>query len=1065
MTSALASCPVCGAANTETARFCSTCGTELGSRRIEEVRKVVTILFADVTGSTALGEQLDPEAMRAIMAQYFAMMKRVIERHGGTVEKFIGDAVMAVFGIPVVHEDDALRAVRAAAEIKTELAAFNAELLADRGVAIRFRTGVNTGEVVAGDPTAAANLVTGDTVNTAARLEQNAPPDEVYLGRLTYQLVRDAVEAEAVEPIAAKGKADPVPAYRLIAVREGAAGHSRRLDAPLVGRVRELGRLKQAFADAAADRNCQLFTLLGSAGVGKSRLVAEFVNGLGEGARVVTGRCLPYGEGITYWPIGEIVRSAAGIDEADTAEGARARIQAALQGDRDAEVLAGRIAAAIGLSSESTPQEELFWAIRRFLEHLARDRSTVVLVEDIHWAEATLLDLLEHIADWSRDAPLLLLCAARPELLDTRPSWGGGKLNATTLLLEPLLAGATQELIAALPGGATLPADVIGRIETAAEGNPLFVEEFLGMLIDKGLVSQTATGGWEAALDVADVTVPASISALLSARLEQLAMPERKVAERASVVGRVFETEAVSELADDALRPDVRSSILALVRKELVRPDRSELTPGEAFKFRHILIRDVAYEALPKSERAQLHERFAGWLERTAGGRLTELEEIVGHHLAQAYRYRAELGESGERVERLAERAAERLAAAGQRSLNHGDAPSAIQLLESAVAIQPTHDDGLRLSLARALADAGRFGEARTIALDVATRSRESENVILEARAVVLNLDLELDTGNSVAATFADLLAEARSVVERAGDPLALSTYWRIFSNAEWNLDRYTASIEAGDRAIRYAEIADDRRALDEARLNRAVALVSGPDRVSAALAGIDALVTAPGVAIMTRAELLEDRGLLKAMSTSWDDARADVAEALRLTNDFGQGRHLPENRRISAWIERLAGDYEEQIVFLDMAIATYQPSASAVSYYGGMLQATRALALAKVRRTAEAREDAERAAGAPGGWVERLRDQAWARIFAEEGRADEAAERARALEAAAPDIPFPFARSEALIESAVVAAMIGDADSAERRGRAAMAVASAKGSLAHQRKAEAVLAGDLARL
>ena len=584
------------------------------------------------------------------------------------------------------------------------------------------------------------------------------------------------------------------------------------------------------------------------------------------------------------------------------------------------------------------------------------------------------------------------------------------------------------------------------------------------MLVDEGRVSQTADGGWQAALDVADVTVPASISALLSARLEQLAPPERKVAERASVVGRVFETEAVSELADDALRPDVRSSILALVRKELVRPDRSELTPGEAFKFRHILIRDAAYDALPKAERAELHERFAGWLERTAGQRANELEEITGYHLSQAHRYRAELGESGERVERLAERAAERLAAAGQRSLNHGDAPSAIQLLESALAFRPAEDDALRLSLGRALADAGRFGEARTMASEVAARSHESGNVVLEARAVVLNLDLELDTGNTVATTFGDLLADARSVVERAGDPLALSTYWQIFSNAEWNLDRYAASIEAGDHALRYAEIADDRRALDEARLNRAVALVSGPDLVSTALAGIDALVTTPGVAIMTRAELLEDRGLLKAMSTSWDDARADVAEALRLTNDFGQGRHLPENRRISAWIERLAGNYDDQIVFLDMAIAMYQLRASAV----------RTTAACCRPRRPRAREAAAHGRGPRGRGASRGRSGRMGRAPSRSGVGSHlrrggalrrGGQRARALEAAAPDIPFPFARSEALIESAVVAAMIGDADSADRRGRAAMAVASAKGSLAHQQKAEALLAGDLSRL
>jgi class 3 adenylate cyclase/tetratricopeptide (TPR) repeat protein len=1065
MTAELAPCPVCDAPNAASARFCSSCGTALTSRKIHEVRKVVTVLFADVTGSTALGEQLDPEAMRSIMARYFAMMKRVIERHGGTVEKFIGDAVMAVFGIPVVHEDDALRAVRAAAEIKTELAALNADLVATRGIAIRFRTGVNTGEVVAGDPTASANLVTGDTVNTAARLEQNAPADEVYLGRVTYQLVRDAVEAEAVEPIAAKGKADPVAAYRLIAVREHAAGHSRRLDAPLVGRSRELGRLRQAFADAVADRSCQLFTLLGSAGVGKSRLVAEFVNGLGDDARVVAGRCLPYGEGITYWPIGEIVRATSGVEEADTAEEARAKVQSIVEGERDAELLVARLAAAIGLSQEPAAQEELFWAIRRFLEHLARDRPTVVLVEDIHWAEPTLLDLLEHIADWSRDAPLLVLCLARPELLDARPGWGGGKLNASTLLLEPLPPGATVELIAALPGGTSLPADVVKRIEMAAEGNPLFVEEFLGMLVDEGLVRESDDGTWEAVAAIAAVPVPASISALLAARLEQLAAPERKVAERASVVGRVFETEAVTELADEALRPDVRASIMALVRKELVRPDRSELTPGEAFKFRHILIRDAAYEALPKADRAELHERFAGWLERTAGERATELEEIIGYHLGQAHRYRTELGESGDRVETLAREASARLVAAGQRSLDRGDAQSAIRLLGAAVALRPGAElDEVRLDLVRGLADAGRFEDASSLASEVADRSRELGNAVLEARAVVLDLDLEAGYRHTVSGPFLERLEAASALIERSGDVAAQATYWRIVSDTEWGLDRITESLDANTRALGLAESIGLRREIDQCRINRGVALMSGPSHVDEARLGIEALFAASGSSIHTRAELLQNRGILEATSLSWGEARAHMADSLRLLEEYGQVGRIPDAQRMAAWVERLAGEYDAEIALFDLAVAPFRQRGE-VTFYSTVLEAQRAIALAKRGRLVEARDGVQRTSPDVGGWAGRTRDQAWARILAEEGRHDEAAASAQAVEVYAWDIPFPFARSEALLEAGVAAAIIGDSESAERRGRSALASAVAKGSLAHQRKAEALLAGDLSRL
>ncbi|MGI8845752.1 MAG: AAA family ATPase [Thermoleophilaceae bacterium] len=528
-------CPACGEENPLKAKFCAECATLLHAptpaRR--ESRRTVTVLFSDVTGSTALGEQLDPESLRTVMGRYFGAMKAVIERHGGTVEKFIGDAVMAVFGIPVLHEDDALRAVRAAAEMRDALEALNRELEAERGIRIAVRTGVNTGEVVAGDPSAGQTLVTGDTVNTAARLEQAATPGEILLGASTHRLVRDAVLVEPVPAVDAKGKALPVPAVRLVSVTAGAEALTRRLDAPLVGRERELAALRNAFERATSERACQLFTLLGTAGVGKSRLVAEFTASVSSEATVLRGRCLPYGEGITYWPLGEVVRGAAGItDTGDTVDEARAKLGALLEGEREGEIIAARVASAIGLSSESTPQEELFWAVRRLLEALARQHPLVVVWDDIHWAESTFLELIEHIADWSRNAPLLLLCPARPELLDIRPAWGGGKLNATTILLEPLPPEAASRLMDHLPGGSVLDAVTRARITEAAEGNPLFVEEMLAMLIDDGYLRHGGTG-WVAARDLATIRVPPSISALLAARLDRLAPEERAVAERA----------------------------------------------------------------------------------------------------------------------------------------------------------------------------------------------------------------------------------------------------------------------------------------------------------------------------------------------------------------------------------------------------------------------------------------------------------------------------------------------------------------------------------------------------
>ena len=904
---AMASCPACHADNPEGARFCATCGAGLVSLQAREVRKTITVLFADVTGSTALGEQLDPETMRSIMGRYFTMMKGLIEHHGGTVEKFIGDAVMAVFGIPAVHEDDALRAVRAAADIKTELARLNAELEASRGIAIRFRTGINTGEVVAGGPVTSQTLVTGDTVNVAARLEQHAPPGEILLGALTWSLVRDAVAVEPFSPIAAKGKAAPVAAWRLVRVHPGEAGRRRRLDAPLVGRERELARLEQAFRQAVADGASGLFTLLGSAGIGKSRLVAEFTGSLSGEATVLRGHCLSYGEGITYWPIGEIVRSAAGIDESDTAEAARAKLRAVLGAERDADVLAARISSAIGLSTEAVPQEEIFWAIRKLLEHLARERALVVVVEDIHWAEPTLLDLLEHIVDWSRDAPFLLLCPARPELLELRPGWGGGKLNATTVLLEALAAVATARLIAALPGGAALPEPVIERIAAAAEGNPLYLEEMLAMLVDDGLLAEAADGTWSATAELAAVRVPASISALLAARLEQLTPAERAVAERASVVGRVFEAAAVSELADEDLRPAVGVSLLALVRKELVRPERSELSAGDAFRFRHILIRDAAYAALPKADRAALHERFADWRERTAGERLPELEEIVGHHLEQAHRYRSELGETGPALERLGERAGERLAAAAMGARERADAPATVRIGMTAAFLLPLSHPMLRElmpAVVRGLTDLGEFAKARAVNEGLRAEAAAANDSGLVAWTDVLGWGISAFVRDelSVDPSTEELLA-ARSKFENVGDFKGVAAVDRIRAGMAWINGRMTEAARIFTEAAESADVAGEARQAARSRADSLQVLGMGPERMSEiSRAALEQLALGPDP--VARAFLTLNLAVAEGSLGAIAAAREHYAEGRSSLIDLGHRTWALISAQLSAQIE-----------------------------------------------------------------------------------------------------------------------------------------------------------------
>ena len=433
----MVTCGTCGSENREGARFCDACGASLAAEPARELRKVVTLLFCDVTGSTALGERLDPESLRRVMARYFEVASDVIEQHGGTVEKFIGDAVMAVFGVPVVHEDDALRGVRAAADLQPALRQLNSELEAAYGVSLALRTGVNTGEVVTGT---AERLATGDAVNVAARLEQAAQPGEVVLGGDTVRLVKDAVDVEPLAPLDLKGKAEAVQAYRLLAVRPGDPG-DRRPTVAMVGRERQQRLLDDAFANVVGERACHLFTVLGTAGVGKSRLVVEFLERL-DAATVIGGRCLSYGEGISYWPVTAAVKELLGpAPEERLAE---------LGLD---PATAGALTPILGQQTLASSPEEIAWAVRKLFEAAAGERPLVVVFDDLHWGEPVFLDLVEHIADFSRNASILMICMARPELLDRRPTWGGGKLNAVNVLLEPLGPAETDRLIDELLSG------------------------------------------------------------------------------------------------------------------------------------------------------------------------------------------------------------------------------------------------------------------------------------------------------------------------------------------------------------------------------------------------------------------------------------------------------------------------------------------------------------------------------------------------------------------------------------------------------------------------------------
>ncbi len=648
-----------------------------------DVRKTVTVLFTDLVDWTPIARQLDPEALRRLMSRYFEEMQTVVERHGGTVEKFIGDAVMAVFGVPVLHEDDALRAVRAAAEMREALAALNEELDQMWGVRLKGRIGVNSGEVIAGDHLQGHLFVTGDVVNVAKRLEEAAATSEILISDATHRLVRDAVVAEQLEDRTSKGGRS-VNGLRLVAVLPHVAGRARRFDSPLVDREQQLSSLFSVFTSAVENRSCHLLTVLGSAGVGKSRLVREFLGSISADATVLQGRCLPYGEGITYWPLAEVVREIVRPEGAPYAEPSAQAIAALLPGEDKAELIGKRISEALGVGGAGARTgEETFWAVRKLFEAVAQRRPLVVVFDDLQWAERTFIGLVDYLAELSRDAPILLLCMARPEILDSHPGWGGGKLNAATMLLEPLSDGDCRRLIANLLGHGPLPADVEERIAEAADGNALFAEELLAMLVDDELLAWD-DGRWVAA-DLSELPVPQTINTLLAARLEGLPDDERALLTWASVEGTLFHRSALSELAPDVPEADLERSLAKLVRRDVIRPDRSSFAGDEAFRFRHLLIRDAAYRSLSKTTRADLHEQFAVWLERVAGDRAREYEEIIGYHLEQTHRYRKEVRSTDEGLLQLGAEASQWLESAGRRALARSDLPAAIRPPRSGV--------------------------------------------------------------------------------------------------------------------------------------------------------------------------------------------------------------------------------------------------------------------------------------------------------------------------------------------------------------------------------------------
>jgi class 3 adenylate cyclase len=779
-------CPSCGQENPDGFRFCPACAAPLGGvPPTREERKIVTALFCDLVGSTALGERLDPEDLQVLLSRYHGQVRAVLERFGGTVEKFIGDAVVALFGAPVAHEDDPERAVRAALAVR-EWALEQPDL--------RVRIAVNTGEAVVVVGAWAArgeHAASGDVLNTAARLQAAAPVDGILVGEQTYRATARAIAYREHESVAAKGKSEPVAVWEALEARSrfGVDVEQGRGTA-LVGRELEKPLLIGIFERSAQQRSVQLVTVVGEPGVGKSRLVAEllaYVEAKPGLVRWRQGRCLPYGEGITFWALGEIVKAEAGILESDSAEVSTAKLDGAVpQGEPERQWLLQRLLPLIGVEATAPAErQELFTAWRRFLEALAAGRPTVLVFDDLHWADEALLAFLEYLGEWSEGVPLLIVCVARPELYERSVGWGAGVRNAHVINLPPLSDQETAQLVAQLMANAALGADVERSIVERAGGNPLYAEEFVRLLAERALAAGDA--------------LPDSVQALIAARLDTLSHDRKSLLQDAAVLGKVFWAGALSEMGarDPA---DVELALHELVRKELVRPARTSSMEGESeYSFWHLLVRDVAYAQIPRVERARRHRAAAGWIERNAGARVEDLAEVLAHHYLQALELATAAGDSSQ-AEELAPPARHFLALAGERALGL-DTAQAEARLARALELTPPDDPERPVLLVRwaeAAYQAGRLSEAAQALDNVLDDLRADARPEIAAQALLARSRLAHRLGHGTQVCLAD--EAVRLLEQQPGGRDLVDAYAQLASALALN-GAYPDAIAAADRA------------------------------------------------------------------------------------------------------------------------------------------------------------------------------------------------------------------------------------------------------------------------
>jgi DNA-binding SARP family transcriptional activator len=977
-----------------------------------EVRKTVTVLLAGRTAHAGL----DPEALAHVYARHRDAASRAIERHGGAVQGVLADRVMGVFGIPRVHEDDPVRAARAAVELLDDAA----------------QIGIATGEVVTSKAEGIDPSLAGEPVRVAAELEDAASAGQVLLADETRRLLGDRVRAEPVSPTEA--------AWRLLELVPAAAPFSGSPHAPIVGRDAELAELHSALERAAVEQDVRLLMLIGSAGIGKTRLAEEFVQGLDGEATVVAGRCVAYGRGITFWPLREMVARLT----------AKTPLSRLLGAEPDGAQVARLVTEAVGSTGSSSSLEEIFWAFRRLLESTVRERPLVVLIEDVHWAEAALLDFVDYVADRGR-GPMLLLCLARPELLEARPGWGEEKRNVSPLVLAPLSLDESARLVDNIVGA--IPETTRARVLETAEGNPLFLEQMLAMLAE-------GAGG------EGEVRIPPTIQAVLAARLDRLGPGERAVIDTAAVVGKEFPERALAELLPHEARPFAGRHIEALVHKDLLEPARSALGDGPTFRFRHVLIQQAAYRMIPKAQRATLHERMAAWLERSIGRGTAEHAEQGGHHLEEAYRYRAELGPLADSDRELARRAAALLAIAGKRAFGRGDMPAAANLLGRSVSlVREPNSTAVELlpDLGYALFEVGELDEANRVLSAAVEQGRLRGDRGLEWSAGVKLAHVRMYTNpeDIDGRALVGHANEAIGVLTEAGDKLGLARACTLLTEGLWIQGKMTAAAQASARAAEHAHRADSARDESWAVGASAMALLHGPMPAAQATSRTERLLQDAGGSLVREVNLSGFLACHEAMTGRLEQARARIADSSERVRDLGLTWQLGVQQLMRGHIELFAGDPVASEYHMHSAKESFTAIGDRLFLSTALVDLPRpvyaqgryeeAWKLVASIDEVPAPADAEWRIKRPG---------VHSCLLARAGRYEEAEARAREGVAVAAQTDMLWFHADALMDLAEVLRLAGRATAAAEAAGEALALYKRKGIAPYESRARAVLEG-----